>query len=349
MPDFSQIRNELMTGILRTGQRVEPNQDIEYILKALAGAVYSQKLRIDYLTDQVLPSTADEKYLLIHGRNKRVPRSFGSKARGIALSFEGGELKPETRLISSTGNEYKVLQRYADKISYAVESLDVGADKNLKFEDLLQVVNPNSLIRELVVTINGITGGSDPETLEEYRERVVDAWRNPGEYGSTDNYYQWLRSRQELSKAFVFEATPFPGVVSWAALVKTQENEWDLANEVIIAEINSFLNTKRPPAARIQWLTEATLIRLDMVLTGVPAGSRDNLTAFIKNQLYLRAVVKGASGLGSGELTEGALRNIIAAFLQGLDFDVTVIQSEKLGVGRLNFGEIILAGDISYV
>ncbi|HYX33521.1 MAG TPA: baseplate J/gp47 family protein [Oligoflexus sp.] len=349
MADFARIRAELMNGILRDGQRVPENLDPEYLIKALAEGVFSQQLRINYLTDQILPSTADEKYLLLHGRNKKIPRGQGSKARGFALTnAPSGFLGVGARLISSSGAEYIVLYGVNDEFSYAIESVEIGEDKNLQFNAVLRVVNPIDLLDSLVVSITGITGGSDIETIESYQERVIDAWANTGTYGSTESYYTWLKEIQELSKSFIFEVTPFPGVTSWAALVRIGDDDWDFPNTLIINKVQEFLNARRPPGARIQWLTEAGIVRLTLIIFQVPEELQEQLTFFIRNQIYERAAIKGASNMGSGEVTEGYIRNIISAFLDGSDFNVVIGPTDKIGRGRLNFGEIILLGNVVY-
>jgi hypothetical protein len=350
LPDLSSIRNNIVSSLKKNGLRSEENQDIDYIIRALSGVIYAQQLRIDYLYDQIFPSSADEKYLTKFASDRGLFRAQPSKSRGFIVTPSETVIPIGTKLISKKGNEYTVIKRDANLISYQIESFGTGKEQNLIFNEVLDLLVPIDLLTYVQVDINGIQGGSDREALEDFRDRVITKLRSPGESGRVSDYYNQLKSRTELVKSFVFPARPIPGAVSWASLIAVGTDTWDFPNAAIKQSVTAFLNTKRPPSVKIDWLIEAKIILLNLTILGqISAAQKPLLTSFLKNQIFKRFVLYGAAEqVQTGELTEGVIRNLISSFLGGIDFNVVVSNPEKLGLGHLLFGEGLLIGTVTY-
>jgi uncharacterized phage protein gp47/JayE len=345
--DPKAILKSLLNEFSLRGLDASPGSELAYLGRSLSGLFYSLSLQTDYLLDQLFPSSADEKYLLRHAAIRGITRIPGSKARG-EVTVSSGSLPIGTRLLGGNRSEYEVTASVGSQST--VQSLELGEAQNLAPGEALRLLSPIGLVREATISPGGVNGGSDPEPIEDLRQRVLTAWRQPAESGRIADYFTWLGQRKELSKAFLFPGYPLPGVVSWAGLVATGELSWDLPNAAIQREITAYLDARRPPAARVEYLKEAKIVPLTITILGtITAANQLGVSKSLRQQIFNRATIKGAfpSNVGA-DISESVIRNIISQQLGSIEYELTLAPLEKIGPDRLEFGEIALVREVRF-
>lgn len=92
---------------------------------------------------------------------------------------------------------------------------NVGTKTNATFDDVLSIETPiDDVDGSAVVDIDGLTGGTDIEDVEPYRERVIFRWQNPlGLFNAAAITIQ-CQLIQGVTRVFVYNITPLVGQVT---------------------------------------------------------------------------------------------------------------------------------------
>lgn len=190
-----------------SGNRPEEVSDIGLRIQVLAGEIYRLQARVEWLRKQAFPFTADGKYLDQHGAQRGITRGGGEKASG-ALSFSRyipitfDLVIPKGTVCASSGGEAVEYETTQDVILPAGE---------VTVEAPAQAVEPGSqgnaaagYINTMVTEVTGInyvtntqafSGGSDPESDESYRKRILGSFGRLGSIG-TAGYYEEIALAQ---------------------------------------------------------------------------------------------------------------------------------------------------------
>ena len=179
--------------------------EIRNLLEAIAVDMYVLMEEENQLTAMGFVHTAEGEFLDMHGANPfiNLPREEGSESSGFVI-FSTDEpvlsetIIPEGTIVinSETGLEYSTLNDAIisvneDNVTVAVECLTTGADGNCNIGGIDIISDSIADIPTLTVTNeDNITGGSDYEEDDEYRERLLSYIRKD-DFGSL-NYYNKL-------------------------------------------------------------------------------------------------------------------------------------------------------------
>lgn len=208
------LRNELKEpgALLRySNMRVLADMD--------AGMAHLHYAYLDYIAKQATPFTATDEYLAGWGALKRVYRKPPNKAIGQKVQFDGvpdSIIPAGTVLIRGDGYRYQSAaetRTNADGKGFtSVEAILPGIDDNiygggaagnspagtkLTFEVAISGVSSEC------VAVDPITGGSDIENEEAFRQRVLHAYQKPPQGGSDTDYEGWAKEVPGISRAWV--------------------------------------------------------------------------------------------------------------------------------------------------
>ena len=96
--------------------------------------------------------------------------------------------------------------------SIDVQSVGTGLVQNRTSGDVVTLNNPIAGVElNSHVQFEGITGGRDEETEEEYRARYLDAYANPISNSNDTDIERVLKAIPGITKVWTFDATPQPG------------------------------------------------------------------------------------------------------------------------------------------
>ena len=176
--------------------------EIRNLLEAFAVLGYIVMENKNELTSIGFVDSAEGEFLDRHGANPfiNLPRDEGMEATGfvtftvpVALSSE--TVIPEGTIVvnSETGLDYAtvndtVLDTSSTSVTVAVECLTTGEDGNCGVGEIDTIDEIISDIPELTVTNeNPLTGGTDYEEDDEYRERLLE-YKRQDDFGSLPYY-----------------------------------------------------------------------------------------------------------------------------------------------------------------
>ncbi len=152
---------------------------------------------IEFVKDQLFISTADGENLEKYGAEYGIFRLNGEKATGtiIVTGTNGIEIPEDTELQTSSGNKYKVLTAgtiNAGNVNLNIEAKEVGTDYDELAGTILTFVSPITGVNTTATVIgDGIEGGIDEDTDEQYRTKILNRKRFPPHGGIETDYELW--------------------------------------------------------------------------------------------------------------------------------------------------------------
>lgn len=147
------------------------------------------------------------------------PRREATAATGtISVTGEiGNKIEAGTEFIGATsGQVYAVVSDVVfDKtdMTVTVEAVEAGAEGNLAAGEMLMIGTPVGTVG-MTATSGGIYGGTDRETDEHLRERILDRIRNPPLGGGDNDYKRWAKEVPGVTRVWVFPMEMGPGTIT---------------------------------------------------------------------------------------------------------------------------------------
>ncbi|MDO8941482.1 MAG: baseplate J/gp47 family protein [Methylicorpusculum sp.] len=167
-------------------------------------ACHSQHGFLEWIDKQCSPLTCELERLYDWAALYGVDRLAATPATGtvLAIGTPGTALLADTVIRGLNGLDYTVLAAVtlgAGTTSVLVRCLTPGSAGNLLSAQTLTLVDPVPGVASLLtVDSNGLTGGDEQESLEDWRVRVADEWRvmvmRGGRSGKAEDYRYWAKS-----------------------------------------------------------------------------------------------------------------------------------------------------------
>ena len=180
----------------------------------ILAAMHSGTLHLQYgflqdIKDQIFALTADTENLENHGNEFGITRKEGSKATGqVTITGTVGLTIPAlTQLQSSSGNIYTIDEAYTigggGNVTANITAYDYGDDYEEDGGIILNFVSPISGINtNCTVSSAGITGGTNEETDDDYRERILLRKRRTPHGGADFDYEAWMLEVSGVTRAW---------------------------------------------------------------------------------------------------------------------------------------------------
>lgn len=186
-----------------SGATVNEQSDIMLRLSVLSGELYNSYVATEFIKRQMFVSTATGEYLDKHALARGLYRKEAVKASGeVTFSVDvasDADIVIEKGTVVSTSGETAVqyitdsaVTLYAGdtSVTVSVTAVEGGGKYNVIANTVTVLVTPPSGITAVTNDTN-IKGGTDAETDDELRERVLDSYRDISN-GTNAVYYQRL-------------------------------------------------------------------------------------------------------------------------------------------------------------
>lgn len=213
------LRSFVKAEIVGTDPWKWPNNLVP-VLKGIAQALRAAYLRLEFIHAQAFVQTAEGEYLDFHGVQagglSREPATF---AQGYvnATTVLGSVILDGTVLARSDGQLYVVVgtttahtttTRLYVRASLAGElgNTDNGAE--------LTPTIPVTGYSAFLVDTDGLIGGTEDESDESFRQRILFHKQNPPHGGTPAEYIEWCQTKAGVTRVFVERATPAAGSVT---------------------------------------------------------------------------------------------------------------------------------------
>ena len=306
-PTLAQVRannRDYITGKLR--EALIPNDVPRVLADANAGNAHLNLQYLDWLARQLLPDTAEQQFLdkwanilLVNadGSIGRQAATYSSGTATIMASVAGAPLPAGsilTALSGSTSVQLQVVNETAIgavPTSFPVRSLTAGAISNLQAGTPLTLAIAVPGINSSTAAVVSLTGGSDEETDDELRARVLFRLRKPPMGGDADDYVAWAKDVPGVTRAWAspmemgvgtmtlrfmmddLRATPNPMTSGFplAADVASVQAYLDSVRPVTVAELYVLPPIPQPVSLTISNLSKNTPATWAAITTSVAA------------------------------------------------------------------------------
>jgi uncharacterized phage protein gp47/JayE len=264
-PSLRQVREMVRDDVTvaLNGAAIIGNTVLRVMSDAQAGLARLILKYLDWLALQLMVDTAEREWLDRHGQIWLV-NSDGSLGRKNAVSSQGtvgftgtaGTLVPEgTGLLAATGDAYETLEFKTlddptlQPTEIAVRALNPGATGNQPSGTPLALTVPLAGVDEAAVI--DLRGGTDIETDEQLRQRVLERIRKPPMGGDADDYVEWAKSINSVTRAWCAPRELGAGTITLRFMVDALRPDNDgLPTQEDINVVTEYLDGVRPVAIK---------------------------------------------------------------------------------------------------
>lgn len=233
-----------------------PGSVADVFAHALGGASHLLHAHLDWGVKQMLPSTATGEHLELHA-SIWLPegRKPAAAATGTVV-FRGsdGLIVPSGSLLSRDDGAVFVLTDDAvirgGRAEAAVRAQDAGDAGNTAPDARLVMTAPVLGVESVAQAGSvGITGGSDLESDESLRARIIARIQNPAHGGADADYVNWALEVPGITRAWVLPLKNGLGTVTVVVLRDDDDNPIPDENE--LQKVADHLDARRPVTARV--------------------------------------------------------------------------------------------------
>jgi uncharacterized phage protein gp47/JayE len=301
-PTLRDVRSavrDAISGRLPGADASVPNSVLRVLSDAMGALCHLTLQYLDWLALQLLPDTAETEWLDRHGHIWLV-NADGSTGRKLATlasgsaSFAGvqGTLVPNaTQLSYSTGISYQTMADItigAAPTPVNIQAIDAGALGNLDAGTTLQLVGP--LLGVTNVSVVTLEGGTDDETDDELRARILKRIREPPMGGDATDYEQWALAVPGVTRAWCAPQEMGIGTCSVRFMMddlRASNDGFPLPEDV--DAVQAYLNTVRPVTVKQCYALAPLKQPIDFGIVNLTPDNeaiRAGIQTSIQNMLY---------------------------------------------------------------
>lgn len=276
-PTLREVRSLVRDGVRASLPGADANvpNSVLRVLSDNQGALCHLTLQyIDWLALQLLPDTAETEWLDRHGQIWLV-NADGSTGRKLAAlshgqasftaTVDGTVIPAGTQLQSGVNlpsdyaspNTVVAFETLADIVASAVapvvgdiRALDAGSFGNLPADTMLTMATPIAGVDQ-TATVVSLTGGTDDETNEELRARILRRIRQPPMGGAAYDYEAWALAVPGVTRAWAAPNEMGVGTVTVRFLMddlRADNDGWPEPEDIVA--VADYIDQKRPVAVK---------------------------------------------------------------------------------------------------
>ena len=198
------------------------NNVVTVINRICAALSAGEHMHLDWLARQIIPTTAEEGYLIEYCLYKGIVRKQASTATGLVTVTVANETTiPEGTVFeeASTGLTFITTQETVVQAGTA----DISVEGNLKAGTSLSLT---SAILGLLptATVKAMSGGADIESLSRLLARLIYRVQYPPAGGASHDYIRWATEVPGVTRAWCFERYYGGGTVGVAFACDERED-----------------------------------------------------------------------------------------------------------------------------
>lgn len=229
------------------------------LARAEAGAVHSLYGYLDFIAKQAIPDTAEDEYLLrwvaIWLPEGRKPATFANGINAVQVSGSLGTFYPiGTVFVRADGQQYvstTELTLIAATGLISVRALLASALPNTGAGVPLTLFQPVAGSSSgAVVVAPGITGGTNEESLQALKARLIRRIQQPPQGGSAADYETWALEVPGVTRAWVKPLQLGAGTVV-VYIAADDAVTAPIPDAGIVAAAQAYINKKKPVTADV--------------------------------------------------------------------------------------------------
>ncbi|MEZ6994352.1 MULTISPECIES: baseplate J/gp47 family protein [unclassified Aeromonas] len=241
--------------------------DAEVYARAYAGAVHGVNGHIEYLERNMLPDLCDEQWLLRHAGMKKCPRKEAQPAAGwlrISGVSDGITVSAGAVAVYQGSNPIQYVATESATSSGGVLRLPItcsetGYHTNLDDGEGLILSEPVAGLSSSGVA-DSVQGGTDLESIDDWRARVLDRWYFTPQGGSDTDYQVWAEEVPGVTRAWCYRHWMGAGTVG--VFLVDDNSEALVPSAAIIDAARQHIEPKAPVAAAELYLLGINIKRV---------------------------------------------------------------------------------------
>ncbi len=299
IPTTKELKNQIIADIEgKLGITVPwlPKNFIRKLAKALAG-IQTLAYRFGlWCYKQIFAATADDEALIKGGAQYGLTRSPAVRAKHTAQATGTDDTQiPGGTLWIGDDNGLVYQQKETVVITVGVaeitnECLAAGDAGNLLVDDTLTIASPLAGINDTATVTGTITIGEDQESVESFRNQVMQREKNKPQGAAAPDYIGWALEVAGIAEAFAFR--PTPGFVNVYPLTDDEDPANRVPSSAKLTEIEDYLSeTKRKPFGATVSALAMTELNFDVDIADLSpndATTKANILAAITAYMYAR-------------------------------------------------------------
>lgn len=297
---------------------------VHVLSRGIAGAVHMLHGHLEYLARQVFPDRSEKEFLVRQAGLFGIARRPAEYASGPAsVSGTNGSIIPAgSVLLRADGAAYEVDAEVtiaggvaAPNVTAVVAGADGNADQGvpLAFESPIAGVNAAA-----TVGAGGIVNGSDEESDDALRARLLARLREPPHGGAAADYIAWALEVPGVTRAWVF---PLEGGAGTVTVRFVRDDDATLIPDAAeVAAVQAHIDEARPVTATVTVAAPvAVALNLTVAITPDTSVTRAAVEAELRDMLRrvakpggtiplskIKGAVDGAEGVTDWTVTAPA-------------------------------------------
>jgi len=310
-PSLSSVRSSVrdaIRGRLPGADANVPNSVLRVMSDAMGALCHLTLQYIDWLAKQLLPDTAETEWLDRHGTiwlvnaDGSTGRKLATPAQGTVI-FVGATPNIVVPIYTQLASALSLYQTTAQITTGAagsptpapVMAMQTGTDTNLPAGTTLTLASDSAVTSEmqgLTITVDTLDGGTDDETDDQLRLRVLARIRKPPMGGDADDYVAWAESYPGVTRAWSYPLEMGMGTVTVRFMMddlRADNGGFPLPDDVI--NVATYLDTVRPVAVKDFFVEAPIPFPVNIPIRNLNPGdqaTRNNITASLEQAFYDR-------------------------------------------------------------
>lgn len=353
-----------------------PKAFIRVLAKALAGVYILLYKYTGFNFLQMFVSTASNDLTGVNGRmiapltewgrlvgvGDPIPATQAELSVAVTVETLGGTLPAGSQLINSgSGVTYLTLVTVNLDLPTVSVTVRASADQsggngsgtigNMQGGELLAFASPLANVARDTVVNSQVVTGVDGETVEQYRQRVVDRFQKTPQGGSYADYEQWAEQTPGVTAAYPYTSA-CPGMVD--VYLQTESG---MPTQAQLEQALAIIDSNRPANGAARTFP-VTISSIDVEVTGLEVPNEAEVQ--IQIQEALAAYFAGRAPFISGltilprrdRITESSVAGVVEDVVTAADgiFELVnlSINSTEFGFYSLGIGEVCEVGAVSF-
>ncbi len=337
------------------------------VARALAGAWLILYKYGTALHRERFVQTASLSYLKYLGELVRVfqqPASTWNGTATITATGSSGSIDAGTQFVYSlSGVVYTVDTAVAIAPGVLTLSLTSGTSGDigtLSNGSVLDIVTPIAGVGMTATVASTVTSGDDAESIDDYRQRVLDAYQKKPQGGASADYEAWGKEAPNVVSIYPYSAAT-PGQVDIYAEVDNQvdgiptSDQLDEIEEYLLYDPETGRRTRRPVTAELN-MYAISRYEFDITINGLAPDTPANRAAIddaIDNYLQEREpYIRGLSIIRRDTISQIEVQYIVFSVISALGATVSSIAlydiTGAIDLYALGAGEKAKLGTVTY-
>ena len=218
-----------------SGFKLYEESDIMIRLRVLSAELYNSYTALEFVKRQMAVSTAESEYLDQHALQRGLSRKSGNKAKG-EVTFSLSTIAARDVVIdkgtvvatasadvkSFETDEAVIIKEGTISVKAKVTATKEGADHNVMKDTVCVLVTPPMYVSSVTNEMY-FTGGSDSESDDDLRKRIIDSYRDISNSTNEIYYKRLVESVEGIYSSSVVAGERGPGTLNVYACGKGEK------------------------------------------------------------------------------------------------------------------------------